>query len=209
MTRVTNIDHEPLDSGRGNVCITLNDDTHIDLTATENETRIARTEGMLSTNRVTDPAVIEQHLDDITDQLPDDVERTARRILQVDAWIREKDPTRAADISIPIHGRYRPLRDQTLVLIEETTEYKGNRALPIIVPFNEDISDGKQLQRRLNDIMERVTMRAMGAQQESAFRDDLTRQAVAVKWRVVESLDDAEKIVHGEPQSAKAALTSY
>lgn len=210
---VTDIEHEPFsERGKGRENIDLDDDSHIHLTADGNHARITRMTGMLSTDRVTDPDVIESIIEDVTDQLPDDVERTARRILQVDAWIREHDVTRAADVNIPIHGQYRPLRrsDQSLVLIEETTERTGQRELPVVAAVdNEDFDCGKKLQKLLNATVERLTERSMGSQVETHFRDDLNRQAVATKWRVVESLDDAETIVCGDAPSAKGALTSY
>jgi len=143
---------------------------------------------------------------------PDDVKRTARRVLQVDAWIREEDPTRVGDISIPVHGHYRPLRrsDQTLVLIKETTERTGQRELPIVAAIdNEDFDDGKDMQKLLNATVERLTERSVSSQAGTHFSDDLNRQAVATEWRVVESLDAAETIVCGEATPSKAVLTSY
>lgn len=208
---ITDIDHTALTNTYGNVSITLNEDTHINLTMTGDETMISRTKGMLATNRVTDYDIIKSIIEDVSSELPDDVERTARRILQLDAWLNEQDIEYEENYSVRVHGRYRPLRSNQKLILMLTVTTRETYHEPVVILFDED-ADEEYAHQRCDEIVETLVKRRMGAMLRSHYEDsgETIRAGECIQ---VESLLEVESIVTGEVddsrQMSQSALISF
>lgn len=145
------------------------------------------------------PCEIKEVINEISDNLPDDVERTARRLLRLNAWLNARDNDTC---SLPLYGSYRPLRpDQNqLVLVEEGIERICDRVLPFVVSLHKPSrSDHNQtIKSRLSKELRKRTLRAVDSFTAGKFKES-RRQIVATKFQTVESLQVAERIVKGEP----------
>lgn len=207
MTRtVTDIDdHNPLpDAG---VRIVLSDDTRIVIDQFS-QTKIKaqhETASMLPQTITDDPRELREIIDQISDNLPDDVERTTRRLIRLDAWLDDRDTDNS---TLTVHGKYRSLRpsQNQLVLVEEGSERICDKALPFVASLHKPAwSDRNQsIKSRLNKILKKWTLRE--TKSDGMYRgkvEDIkngSTRIVATKFQTVASLAEAERIVNGEPR---------
>lgn len=200
---VRDIDHhEPLPDGH--ITITFDDDTRLKLnrrTKTEIEAR-HETDEMLTQTITDNRTEIREVINDISTDIPDEVERTARRLLQLDAWLETNSPTRARDSILAVHGTYRPLRNEQnqLFLVEEANQVMCDRVLPFVVSLHKPVWShrNRAVKPRLSKTLEKRTLRAVDAFTETKFKEDSMKQITATKFQTVESLAEAERIVKGE-----------
>lgn len=194
--------HDPIPGGH--VTIIFNDNTRLTVCHWSQFDIHAKheTDSMLPDTITDDRAEIRELINTISDDIPDDVERTARRLLQLDAWIEDTDPTTTRDSFLDVYGAYSPLRPSQnhLVLVEEANQTICDRVLPVVVSLHKPTWDrrNKAVKTHLSEILDTLTMRAVDSQTEHFFREDPVKQITATKFRTVESLEAAERIVTGD-----------
>jgi hypothetical protein len=194
--------HDPIPDGH--VTIIFNDNTRLTVCHWSQFDIHAKheTDSMLPQTITDDRDDIATILNDISDQIPDEVERTAHRLLRLDAWLETHNPTRARDSILDVHGIYRPLRNEQnqLYLVEKGSEIMCDRTLPFVVSLHKPTwQDRNQaIKPRLSQVLRKRTLRAVDAFKETKFKEDTARTIVATKFQKVESLEEAERIVKGE-----------
>jgi hypothetical protein len=203
---VRDIDHyEPLPDAH--ITITFDDDTRLTLNQRSTQTDIQarhETDEMLYQTITDNRTEIRELINDISGDIPDDVERTARRLLQLDAWLVDNNPTRARDSFLDVHGTYRPMRtgQNQLFLVEEANQVMCDRVLPFVVSLHKPAWSHRNqaIKPRLSKTLEKRTLRAVDAFTETKFKEDPVKQITVTKFQTVESLAEAERIVKGEPR---------
>ena len=164
------------------------------------------TDSILPQTITDDRGDIREFINDINSDIPDDVERTARRLLQLDAWLETYNPTSARDSILNVYGTYRPLRDQQnqLYLVQGGNETLCDRVLPFVESVHKPTwsNRNQEIQPRLSQLLQKLTLRAVSAFHETKFKEDTNRTIVATEFQKVESLEEAERIVKGEPRVA-------
>lgn len=196
------IEHDAMPDAQVEIAL---DDTRLTLTKRTKTDVQARheTDEMLCQTITDDPTDIRELINDISCDIPDDVERTARRLLQLDAWLEGNDPTRARDSPLSVHGTYRPLRNEQnqLFLIEEGSETMCDRVLPIVVSLHKPTWSNRNqaIKPRLSQVLQERALRAATENQVSLFEKN-HRTIIATKFQKVDSLEEAERIVTGEPR---------
>lgn len=137
----------------------------------------------------------------IAPQLPSDVTRTARRILQVAAWIVDLDPLRKSKIKVDVIGPYNPVRpDRNHLFVVRDSNVTLSRATPVIVSLDEDLlPSASEIENRLNKVVEKRECRAHSAQWEVHYQDDPDRQIRAKNISYCRTLEEAQRILRGDP----------
>jgi hypothetical protein len=192
-------EHEPLPDAR--VRIILTDDTRLIISQLSkmNIKTQHQTDEMLYDTISRDPGEIKEVINEISGDLPDDVERTARRLLRLSVWLNARNNDTC---SLPIYGSYRSLRSSQnqLVLVEEGSERMCDRVLPFVVSFHKPSQSNhdQTVKSRLNRELRKWTLRAVSSFIAGKFKES-GRQIVATEFQTVESLRDAERIVKDEP----------
>lgn len=177
--------------------------------------------GMLRTyNRDIDH--VEAILNDVSDSIPEDVERTARRILHLQRWIDERDVDWSRDSFLRTWG-YRALRpeSQELFLVEDVTGH-STRHDSAVFAFNDgdDRSEGEREEVINSVVEERVVDSLSDMDRHHYEKNDKCDPIEAAEIIEVESLAEAEAIVRGElfrpdddgdrdESREQAALTAY
>lgn len=121
--------------------------------------------------------------------------RTARRILQLDAWIADHNPVRPDDIHTDVVGSYNPLRPDrgSLAVITESNEQKGDWVLPVIATIDDDDA----VEDRVDAIVEGRAINQMSSMQKTHYRDDDDRSIEATEYTTCESLEEAQRVLTG------------
>lgn len=141
---------------------------------------------------------------DIIPHLDDEAARTARRILQLDSWIDEYDPTRPSDIHTDVVGSYNPLRPTgTLAVITESNDRAGQRTLPVIATIGNHRNE-EEVKRRVDSVVERRAVSRMRSMQKHHYRNDDDRTIVATEYATCDSLEEAQRVLRGGAKSGDA-----
>jgi len=91
--------------------------------------------------------------DAIADEIPDDAERTARRLLRLHSWLERLEIDHARNHRVGTRG-YRSFREQRLVLAAEAEGFRARKHYPVVVAFNDgDVSD-ETVKERCDEVVE-------------------------------------------------------
>jgi hypothetical protein len=157
---VSGTEHTPMIGLSGKVTITLDDGREVEIrqrSTTNIESCMSGTGGSM----FNPPEIVARGADEIApvidsvaDELPGDVERTARRLLRLQSWLDSQTIEPSGNFRVATIY-YRPLREQRCFLVPSVTGYKSDEHTPIVVAFNDDDVSDETVKKRCNEIVEK------------------------------------------------------
>jgi len=125
----------------------------------------------------------------------DGVLQTIDRLRRVGHWMDDQGPVLPDDVSVNVHGDYKPLRSgQDMLLVDDDDTYRGQKPF---VKIGDDLPPVEDLRDDLDQKVERRVKRGMCGQQRTHYEEEVDGRVRADIMRV-DSLEEAEHIVRGD-----------